>query len=189
MKNSFKRVLSILISVVLLIGSVLIYSNLIKTAYEEAKAQKSELISKEKQYDDMQNIVNQTQNLFSFYQDSAQAQNSISAILPVNSAVPQAVYQISGIAAKNGLRLQTIGSKELAITPSLIPSLIKGVGTLRFSGQLAGSYESFKSFMLDMESNARLFNFSSLKLEKYGGSTGANSLNYNFEIDAYYQTQ
>lgn len=185
MKGSTKRAFSILIATLFFIAALGVYAYLIKPAYQDINEKRGELYTKTSQLSDYKNTVTQMQKLLAAYDNLAQAQDSVSLMLPVSPSIPQAIYQISSLASGNGLSFQSASVKELAIAPTV--GLVKGKGTLRFNVKLNGTYESLRSFLGNLETNVRVFNVNSIKIEKFG--TLANTFNFNLEIDSYYQAQ
>lgn len=185
MKGSTKRAFSILLASVFFIAAVGVYAYLIKPSYQEVSRKRGELYTKTTQLGDYKTTISQMQKLLAAYDDLSQAQQSISLMLPLETSIPQAVYQISGLASMSGLNLQSASIKELAMTPSA--GLLKGMGTLRFNVKLSGTYESMKQFLQNLGANIRIFNVNNIKVEKLGNVP--NVFSFNFELDAYYQSQ
>jgi Tfp pilus assembly protein PilO len=185
MKGSTKRAFSILIASIFFIAGIGVYVYLIKPAYQDINLKRGELYTKTTQLSDYKNTISQMQKLLATYESLSQAQQSVSLMLPNDSSIPQAAYQISGLASMSGLNLQSMSLKELATTPST--ALLKGMSTLRFSVKMTGTYESMKSFLQNLASNIRVFNVNTIKVEKLGNLS--NVFTFNFELDAYYQTK
>lgn len=186
MKSSTKRIFSILAAVILLVGAAFIYASLIKPAYVEIQKKRAELAAQKSARNKLEAAVNQIKKLLVEYQDAKLIQETVSAILPVEQMLPQSLAQITGLAENSGLFIQSLGSQPLSIKPSVNPKLIKGVGTLRFNIRLAGSYESFKSFLNQMANNIQLMDLTDLKMEPVGGSN-QNIFLYTITVDTYYQ--
>ncbi|MBI5401515.1 type 4a pilus biogenesis protein PilO [Candidatus Wolfebacteria bacterium] len=186
MKYSSKRFLSIIIAVAFFVGAVLAYQNFVSPAYDEVKQIQGELAEKKKITGEYQGIFDQIQQLYSNYQNYGDLQKNVSLALPSDPAVAESVFQITKLASVNNLSVQSLDVKKLALIPSK-STVIKSLGTLRFSIRLTGGYESLKSYLQGLESNIRLMNVNSLKIEKVGAAS--NLFNYNLEADAYYQSQ
>ncbi|MEK7162965.1 MAG: hypothetical protein AAB696_01620 [Patescibacteria group bacterium] len=191
MKASSKRILSILLSVLIIIASLFVYSSLIRPAYSEIKNLRSETAGKMDIIDKNKGSIEQVQKLLSEYQSIAQVQEIISFILPLEQNIPRAINQVVGLADLNKLSIESVGVRQLAIKPSAQPNLVKGVGTLRFDLRLAGSYENLKMFIQNMESNMNLMDLVSLKIESgikvKPGAGGGENFSYTMIIDSYYQ--
>jgi len=190
MRASTKRVLSILTAILLIIASLVVYTYLIQPAYSEIINLRAEVASRRELVNEQEVSVKQVQNLLSEYQGIAQVQQVVSLILPTGENLPQSLNQITGLADLNKLSTASLTVQRLAIRPSAKSSLVQGVGVLRFNFQLEGSYENFKSFLQNLETNINLMDLASLKV---GPSSKAkldkNSFDYTMSVDTYYQAQ
>lgn len=187
MSGSTKRILSIFISVLFLIGAAAVYSSFIQSAYEEIGKKRGELSSKKAILEQDRFYVEQVKKIIAEYQKAQEFSKNLSRILPVSENVPEALNQIISLAEINGLRNKSLSSKIAAIEPSE-SKLIKGTGAVNFDVKLAGNYESFKAFLGNLETNVRIMDIGYLIIEPEGES-GRNNLVYSLTVDAYYQTQ
>lgn len=185
MRGSTKRAFSILIAAIMLVVSFAVYVYLIKPSYQEISKKRGQLFTKQNQLKEYKSAVGQIQKLLAAYKDFAEIQKSVSQMIPTEPMIPHAMNQINGIASLSGLSLQSMTIKELSV--SLGTSLVKGRGTLRINARLGGTYESMKAFLNNIESNVRIFNINSIKLDKAGSTP--NVFSFNFEIDTFYQPQ
>ena len=190
MRASSKRILSILISILLIIGSFIIYNSLIQPAYSEIANQRAEVATRLDLINKHEDSIKQVQNLLSQYQDTAQIQEVASLILPSEQNFPQAVNQITGLANLNKLSIELLAAQQLAIRPSAQPRLVKGIGVLRFNLQLTGAYENLKSFIQNLETNMNLMDLASVRIEpSMKGKLGENKFSYTIMVDTYYQAE
>ncbi|MBI5079650.1 hypothetical protein HZB06_03245 [Candidatus Wolfebacteria bacterium] len=191
MKASSKRTLSILLSIFLFIGSLAIYAYLLKPAYEKVKIQKSEIASRLETVKEYEGIISRIKNLLGQYENAAQAQETMSVILPIDQNVPESINQINGLAYFNNLTIDRLSIRQLAISPSNDKlNLIKGIGVLRVNIHLKGDYGAIKSFIHNLETNLNLMDLVSLRFEPVAaGAKGSNFFDYSAEIDTYYQAK
>lgn len=186
MRGSTKRALSILIAAIMFVAAFSVYVYFIKPSYSEISKKRGQLYTKQNQLKDYKTVVGQIQKLLAAYKDLSDAQKSVSQMIPKEPMAPEAINQISGLAVLSGLNLQSLTIKELSVSQGNSP-LIKGWGVLRMNVRLGGTYESMKAFLNNVESNIRIFNVNSIKLDKAGITP--NVFSYNFEIDSFYQPQ
>lgn len=174
----------------MVIASLFIYSSLIRPVYSEIKNLRAETNSRLDVINKNKTSIAQVQKLLSEYQNIAQVQKVTSSILPLEENVPLVINQIFGLVNLNKLSIESVAIKKLAIKPSVQQKLVKGVGTLRFNLRLAGSYENFKMFIQNMETNANLLDLNDLKIETDAKTklSGENFL-YTITVDSYYQTE
>ncbi len=190
MKASSKRILSILIAILILVASLFVYSSFIKPAYSEIKDLRSEVASRLNLIAENESSLEQIQKLLGEYQNVAQLKETISLIFPTEQDLPQVVNQITSLANINKLTIDQLAAGQLAIKPSTHSTSIKGKGTLRFSFHLNGSYENFKSFLQNLETNMSLMDLVNLKIEPSAKTkAGENNFSYNMTIDRYYQSE
>lgn len=190
MKASSKRTLSILLSIFLFIGSLMIYAYLLKPAYEKVKVQKSEIASRSETVKEYEGIINRVKSLLEQYENAAQMQETMSVILPTDQNVAESINQINGLAYFNNLSISRLAVRELAIAPSTDKAkLIKGIGTLRINIRLSGDYGAIKSFLQNLETNLNLMDVVSLRVEPVSGAKAGSSFDYVAEIDTYYQAE
>ena len=186
MKQSSLRFLVIVASTALMVGAVLVYSNLVRPAYDEAKHTQGELVSKDKNFQEFQDIFNKLKDIFSAYKDYSDVQKNVSLALPLNAEVAQVLFQVTKLASLNDLTLQLVDVKELAITPSK-SSLINPIGTVMFDLKMSGTYESLKNYLANLESNLRIMGINGLRIEKIPNVS--TIFNYSVEVYAYYQAK
>ncbi len=175
-------------AILIFTASLFIYSSLISPAYSEVKDLRAEVFTRKKFITQQEVYVTQVKEILNQYKDVSAIKNTISLILPTSQNTALAVNQISGLSKINNLILDTLSGQELAIKPSSQPTLVRGIGTLRFNLHLIGSYENFKSFIDNLESNITLIDLVDLKVES-GARAGGNIFSYNITADTYYQTK
>jgi len=189
MKASNKRILSILTAILMIIASLFVYSSLIRPVYSEIKNLRSEVASRLDLINRNKASIEQVQKLLSEYQSISQAEEMTSLVLSSGQNISQAVNQIVGLADLNGLSIELLAVQQLAIKPSNQPNLVKGVGILRFNLRLAGSYEKFKSFIGNLETNINLMDLANLKIESGAKTKTGDSFSYTMIVDSYYQAK
>jgi Tfp pilus assembly protein PilO len=88
---------------------------------------------------------------------------------------------VSAVAANAGNPVATTNASS---------SLIKPIGSISFAMTAIGSYEDFKNFLSEIETNARIFDVKNLSVQPapQGGSAIKDLFTYNVTIVAYYQT-
>ncbi len=191
MKASTKRILSIMLSAILLITVTVIYVKMIRPANSEIQNLRGEIQARENLLSKQTQAVSQIQNLISQLQNQniTQFQEQISLVLPISESVPQALNQYQAIAQASGLSIQSIGVDYLAIKPAASNiNITKGTGTDRFKLKLLGSYEAMKTFFQAIETNVRLTDLVSFKINRTA-QPGQNLYLNEIVVDSYYQTR
>lgn len=173
MKNSLQRTISLLGSLGLLIGAMVIYSSLIRPEYQQVNELRGILTAKTDLLSEQQSIISQVESLLSQYQSSARIQETVSLSLPIKEDSSSIFGQLQALAQANGISIEVFGVQNLPITKS-------NLGVLQVSLKMTGPYENFKNFLQGVETNIRVMDLSSLKIDKS---------NYNIVLNTYYQTQ
>ncbi len=189
MKSSTKRMLSILLAILFLIGAVLIYSYLIKPAYGEVLNLRTKKITLSQNFNNYNSLNKKFKNLFAEYQNLGDLNKRLSMILPSKFDAAYVSGQISGLAEQNGLILQALNIKQMAIKPAeikLAKGLAKGLGVLKIDAKLTGSYENFKAFLNGIETNIMISDIVDFKIES---QSGIQNLIFTVSINSYYQAE
>jgi len=184
MKASVKRTISLLLSILFIILALVIYAFLVRPVYDEILVLRGTFRGKQKLFSEQEAAIQKVNDLVQRYQGTARLQDVINMSLPVSENLSLVFGQLYAIARKNNVNIEVFGVQPLAIRPSRDKSLVKGLGTLRLSLRLTGSYDSLKDFVGDLETNIRVMDVSSLKIDQTAVS---NVLVYNLIIDTYYQ--
>jgi Tfp pilus assembly protein PilO len=188
MKHSTKRMFSLLMSAVFIIGALIVFSSFIKPIYQTINEKRSDVNSKEKVLADTQNTIDQVQGLLANYKNLEQLQKDISLSLPQDQSIASALYQLSALALNNGLSIDSINVSEpsiMSMSASEDNSLLKGIGTINFALKAVGSYEALGNFLDKIETNIRVFDLATLKIEKVSEKS-SNTFNFNIGVDTYH---
>lgn len=191
MRASTKRILSIMVSALLLIAAIFVYVKLIKPVYADIQKLRGEIQARNNLLKEQTHAVSQIQNLISQLQDQniTKFQEQISLVLPITESAPQALNQYQAIAQASGLGIQSVGLNYLAIKTIVSDTaLTKGIGTIRFKLKLLGSYEAMKAFSQAIETNVRLTDVVNSKISRTG-QIGQNLYLNEIVVDSYYQLE
>ncbi|HZX01179.1 MAG TPA: type 4a pilus biogenesis protein PilO [Candidatus Paceibacterota bacterium] len=186
MKPSTYRLISILGSIGLLIGAVVVYSNFVAPTYSDIQVLKDKQLADENLLADQKDAINAVKKLLGQYQSLTDIQNSISMVLPSREEVPLIVQQIQGIAGLNSMTITALSLQYPPIKAVPKDSLVKPVSIVRITVKFTGDYRNLKSYLEGLETNIRLMDVNSLTIDG-GGTTGKATLNYSLILDAYYQ--
>jgi Tfp pilus assembly protein PilO len=206
MRQSSKRLFSMLLSLIFLVAALIVLFDLIQPTYGDLQTLKGQQLSDENILASEQNIVSQAKNLIGQYQSESQAQSSLALAMPSGPNVASALAQIYGIAQANGITIQNIGISaplaRLQNTPSQGSSsstaqVIKPVGTFSFQLTASGSYESLKNFLSEIETNIRVFDLTAFSIHSAaaaapsgkGAPVSLDAFSYTFTFQTYYQAQ
>ncbi len=186
MKSSTYRLLSILGSLAFLVGAVIVYTNLVQPAYNGVQDLRSKKSAIEQTLSQDQQAVSTVNNLLGQYQSLSEIRTALSNTLPTEERVPEAVYQLQGIASTRQMEIQSLSLQYLPVQAAQVGSLIKPLGSLSITARVSGTYQNFKMFLGDLETNVRLMDVSSIKVEG-GNVPGNQNLTYTVVVKTYYQ--
>ena len=172
MKNSVQRTISLFGSLGLLIAAMVIYSLLIKPEYQQTNELRGILVAKTDLLSEQQSIISQVEDLLSQYQNSARIQEIVSLSLPLKEDTSSIFGQLQALAQANGITIEIFSLQNLPITKN-------NLAVLQVSLKVVGQYENFKNFLQGVETNIRVMDLSSMKIEKSA---------YNVVLNTYYQT-
>ena len=120
--------------------------------------------------------------------------------MPSGEDVAGALAQIEGIATNNGITIGSIAVTAPALqvkTGTASTTLMKPLGSFTFNLSAAGSYENFKNFLSEIETNIRIFDVKSVSFQPAStiSASGARAtttrdfFSYAILISTYYQPQ
>jgi len=190
MKPSAKRAFSLLLSALLLVAALFTYGLFIKTEYSQILKLRAKLTGQRVLFQEKQQAIAKVESLIKQYQGSGRLQDTIALSLPNKEDLAAVFNQLQALADFNGLAIEIFNVQALPIKPAgsepgRRAGLVRGLGTLRLSLRIAGSYESLKGFLRGLETNIRVMDLVNLKIE----SLAKGLLLYNLVVDTYYQTQ
>lgn len=206
MKQTTKRFLSMILGVVFFVGSIVIYFQLIQPAYGETLKLKSTKASLQSFLDKEKQAIDTVKQLISDYNTkNEKIQQTVSLVLPTEPDVSGAVTQLYGLSQNNNLQfkdvkisvpgLSSVSSQAKGLDPSnLALALQRPIGTLSLSTVLVGSYDDFKEFLSQLQSNIRIFDIKTLSMSpvinigKDKTPQVIEKYTFSFSVSTYYQS-
>lgn len=191
MRVSTKRILAVGVSFVLFIGALMVYLNLIRGTMESVNESRAAIASKTSLLKNQQQIVTQVQNLMQQFQNVGQLRSTISLAMPNGQDNIGALRQIEAIARSSNVLLTSVDFKASLARPargasaSSTQNLTKRLGILKVTLNVAGSYESLKRYLSQLETSVRLANVDSVKLAP--AATPDQSSKMTITVNMYYQ--
>jgi hypothetical protein len=183
MKQETKRLSSIIIAALILVGAVVVYFELIVPAYTNLQTVKGQEESETTLYANEQQIVSKVKSLLTTYKSDASSSQAVAMALPVGPNVADALAQIYGTAANAGVTVQgasiatqavqavttpavAAGSANSQITNAAAAgSIVKPTGAVSFQVTGSGDYASFKLFLKGLETNIRVLDVTAISLQ------------------------
>src|SRR3989344_4908731 len=195
MKQTTKRFLSMISSFILFAAALIVYFNLVLPANEEGQKIKAQQISRQSFIDGQKSAISKVQGLINSYKGEGQLQEVVSSILPSSPDLAGAFAQISGLIQSNGLLMQATivsvpivqGASGESGASASRKSLVNPFGSVDFQVRMVGSYENFKSFLGNLETNIRIFDVKRINFQQ-AGKPNQDTYIYDLTATTYYQT-
>ena len=189
-----------LVALAFLVAAFVFYFDFVSPAYNDMQVLKGKESSEQNFLSQESKTVQQVQKLIASYQNESQAQNAVALSLPSGPDISGALTQIYGIAAVNNINIQNMSISVSSVLPNAgnpkiatnaSSPLIKPMSSISFVASAGGSYEDFKNFLSEVETNARIFDVKNLSVQPapQNGTGNKDIFNYNLTITAYYQAQ
>ena len=188
MKDSDKKIYSVISISVLIAGALFVFINLVMPAMDEVKVMRGERDAVVASYADAQNTLSYIKSLKNTYNTIPDARNAVSSFIPSSNNVSDLVSQIYGLSKVAGVNINSIYFKD---APPELPAGNKvqpipaPYGTVTATMAMNGSYENIKSFVKMLETNIRLIDPVSLTLS--GGGSVSPVLDGTLVVNSYYQ--
>ncbi|HOF50178.1 MAG TPA: type 4a pilus biogenesis protein PilO [Candidatus Colwellbacteria bacterium] len=186
MASSFKRFLSILGGIALLVAAVFVFTNFIRPEFEGENGVKQLRADRDAAAVVLSRAAAQVEafaNLARQYEDSFQYKDDLDRSLPPDEEIPEVLAQIHGLSAANQVTVASVSFQHPPMQ-SNGNSLVSAYGVLRATVRAEGSYENLKAFIRDIENNMRLMDVSSMNVSASGR---ANIYSLQLIINTYYE--
>lgn len=186
-KPSNQRLIIIIGSFLLLVGTVYIFLSFVYPSFQEIQTLRAERQARLELKKEQEDAEKKISELTKFYTDElSDTQRLFSSYLPVGPEAPVVLNHLQGIARNNGLDVSSISFQYQPVRPSPADSLIKEVGVLRITMSMVGRYEELKTFISQVETNVRILDVHSLRVDG-GAVPRKEEFDYTLTVDAYYQ--
>lgn len=188
MRVSTKRILSILVGLVFLMGAVFVYIGLIRGEMTAVGETRNLLASKEALFANQEAAVNQVKDLINEFKNFTQLQGTADRAIPDGASTVSALRQLEAIGRTAGAVIT--GLDFSTPTPSSrgapgATSVVKRLHTLEAKVRVEGPYANLKQFVKLLETSVRVANVTRLNYSPGGVASSGDSL--SLEVDMYYQ--
>jgi len=192
MRASSKRVISIGIAALFLLGTLLVYGSLIRPTYTEIEKKRAEVNAAETVFNNQKQATDQVTKAFTDMKNATKVREVISQALPVGPAMTQALHQVESVVRANKVVIDSLTIKQKTSEPNK-QVLAKRLGKLQLNFSVSGSYESIRDFLKSLESNVRVTNVTNFDFSS-ASATGDKAVaagTYSMQIVAemYYQEE
>ncbi len=209
MKQTTRQFSGILLALLILVIAVFMFFYLVQPEYGNLMTLKGTVANDQQFLATQQKIAAQVQGAITAEESQSSSSQAIAFALPVGPDTAGALAQIYGLAAANGMTVESVGVSLQSATQSApqstsasasgtasLASLIKPAGSITFQVSATGSYEALKAFLGGLETNVRIFDVTALSVKPVPTVTTAGAsvngtqdlYNYNLTVVAYYQS-
>lgn len=199
MKQSSKRLWSILLSFLFILVSFICFFDLVQPEYQNTEASRSQQLGEQNLLISQTALVQTVQTTLNTYQNETQNTSNIGLAMPSGEDVAGALTQIEGIAENNGIVMTSIAVSPPQVqvkTGATSTTTMKPLGSFTLTVTASGSYESFKNFLSELETNIRIFDVKNISLRPSAAAAVAGKaapspdmFTYAITVATYYQTQ
>lgn len=189
--------MSILVALGCVVAALLMFFDLVQPAYSSVFALKAQVAGEQAFLVSETQAVQQAQQIISQYQNEGQGVTNLGLALPSGQDIAGALAQVYGLAANNGILIQSVSVGTPTLESGTAPgTLVAPLGTYSLQLAAQGSYESMQNFITGLETNIRIFdlqNFSISRGSQATAGTGKASdvtpdyFTYNITVATYYQ--
>lgn len=184
MKTSTKRILSIGVSFLLVVGALLVYQNLIRPLGEEIDKKRAEASAKSDLFEKQSQAVKQAQDLIERSKSLGAIEETVSLAIPNKPEITNALSQVETIARLNNVILSNLDVKPV-VPRKTSAALIKDLGVIEVNASVSGAYGNLKAFLRSLETNVRVANVKEFNFRSSAGTGGLYSM--NLVVEFYYQ--
>ncbi|KKU91675.1 MAG: hypothetical protein UY23_C0001G0281 [Candidatus Jorgensenbacteria bacterium GW2011_GWA1_48_11] len=185
MKTSTKRILSIGLAGLLLVGTLVVYVSFIKPEIDVIAQERSLAVSKANLFSDQKAAVQGVQKLIAQFQSITSIQQDVNLEMPIGANTTQALNQIQSVTRLNQVNLNSLSIKAESFLPSRQP-LAKRLGTLTVNMAVTGAYDNIKGFLRALETNVRVANTKTFTISPVSG-LNQNNYSLTLSVEIYYQ--
>lgn len=203
MRASSRRLYIILFSLLLLVGSFVLYSSFVKEEYGVVNKLRGTEAAKRTLLESQTVILNDIKALLTKYQGAISIQKTVSLALPQRDDTHLLYYQLLNLPKQANLSLDSLGVSA-AGTPlrqgasrGRTTSILPHVGTVKVNISVKGSYEDFLRFLQLLETNIRILDVESFTVSPQAARTRVSegqapapeTYTYSLAVAAYYQSE
>lgn len=190
MKPSTKRLVSLVGALVLVFAALVVYFNLTVPEYDVIDKTRGDVASRQLLSDAQQGAIKQVQKLISDYQGKNQIRDTVSLALPTVLDQGGILHQVQTLASVNKLSMQSFSisapvSQSISVAASS-SAIIRPIGNLNFQFRVVGTYEDFKNFLGNLETNIRIFDIRSASVDPLG-KPNQDFYGFDLTVVTYYQ--
>lgn len=182
--------MSIGLSLAFIVVALVFFFDFIQPEYGNLEVLKGQLSGEQSFLQTETQAVAQAQTLISEYKNQSQAEQNAALAMPTGEDLAGALAQVYGLAANEGIVVQSVGITAPALQVeggASSTNITKPLGTISFQIQASGSYEALQSFLSGLQTNIRIFDVEGLSLASSQSGKIPDAFTYTIAVTTYYQ--
>ena len=186
-KESTKRLAVSMGSLLLIVGSLYVYSSLISpqlSALQELRGKRQATMAL---LSDYETAIQEKNRVISRYQSVETLQSVFDEVVPPDQNVPSLLNQLYGLAKLNDIFVDSVEFQEMSLQTTTSKSLVKPYGTIQANVKCSSDYAAMKNYLGAIETNVRLMNIRTVTVTEGFGDNP--TLSYTITVEAYYLTE
>jgi len=187
MKDSEKRLITSLGSLVCVAGAIYIYASWISPEIVEIQKARSEKQAVHKIRADYESVLQEKIRVIARYQDLVAIQEVFSRVVPQGENMPSFLNQLYGLASLNDVSINSMTFNTLPLQTQKESSLIRPHGTIQATIRSTSTYEDMKKYLNAIETNIRIMNITAINITD--GFKEDPILSYTITVETYYLAQ
>lgn len=195
MRQSTKRLASLGGVLVLLLAALITYLNFTSPSYQAAQDIKSQMLSRSNLVETQKAAIAQVEKLINQSAAEDQLKQVVALALPPSKDESDVIHQLNTLGTVNHLSIQSmVAVSQTREPPASVAratstiDLVKPQSTVGVQVRLAGSYEDFKTFLKNIETNVRIFDVKTISIDPLG-KPNQDTYSFDLTVATYYQAQ
>jgi Tfp pilus assembly protein PilO len=197
MKQSSKRLLSMVLAIVMVFAAFFVYFTQIQPAYSDIQGVRSQIYSGNDFLNNETAVVARLQDTLKKYENDPSVEQAVSAAIPAKEDDAAAAHELTALAVSSGLGIQSVAAltasvESVKVSQSAANSdnkfVLRPLGVSNFQLKLAGSYSNFRSFLEKVERNIRIMDMKNVTVEELGKPNQDQYL-FTATVATYFQSQ
>lgn len=186
MNASARRVMSSILALFFLVLAGVVFFNLVTPLYADIQQVRAEQASRQVLLDNQKSVVEQVKQLIASSAEADALHALVSEALPPDPRVGRALLQFQGLASLHQLAVRSLAvSADRAPVSGVRGSLITPSQSVTIRADMTGTYEDFRAFLSNLETNVRIFDLKAMSIQPIAKQT--NLFGFSLTVAAYYQ--
>lgn len=179
MRPSTKRMIFLLVTGLLFILSLAVYTNMIRPAYDNIQQLRGELQAKEQLFDEQRMILARMRQILTQLEDEDEFRARVAAAFPPEENAAALLAQVSAMSAASGANLLSFNVRPAS-------EVGNNLGVLQMNARFAGPYRSLQNVLRLLETNIRVIDLDQLRVQPLG-TADQDLYTYTLVAETYYQ--